>query len=167
MSAPVGIQGEFKAEQAWDSLTTLLTNQLDGVDVAKIADKDFNDQGEIIMEPPSARVMYAGEAALSTSDSQRRSYDSLYRFLILVANQDLSGSSANQAEASLKLATIVKRVLAGARIVLSDGDISAPITYIAMEPVPTVGVGMAYGVAFEVPGLAQFPGDNAYPLGGD
>jgi hypothetical protein len=167
VSAPVGIQGEFKAEQAWDAMVALAADQLDGVDVAAICDKDLNDEGEIIMNPPSARVLFAGEVDLSTSDTQRRSYNAIYRFVILVADQDLSGSSANQARASLLLATIVKRILSGARIVLADGDISEPITYTGMEPVPTQGVGMAYGVAFEVPGLAQFPGTNAYPLGGD
>jgi hypothetical protein len=167
VSAPVGIQGEFKAEQAWDAMVVLAAAQLDQVDVAKIADKDFNDQGEMIMNPPSARVLFFGEKALSTSDSQRRSYNSIYMFLILVADQDLSGSSANQAEASLMLATRVKAIFNGARIVLADGDISEPITYTGIEAVPAAGVGMAYAVAFEVPGLAQFPATNSYPLGGD
>lgn len=167
MSGIVGTQGQFKAEQAWHALTRLLDAQMDGVDVAMICDKDFNDQGEIIMNPPSARVFYAGEIALSTSDSQRLSYDSRYRFIILVADQDLSGSSANQAVASLKLAIVAKAILAGARILLADGDISEPMVYLSMEPMPTEGLGMAYGLAFEVPGLAQFPGTNAFPAGGD
>jgi hypothetical protein len=166
MSGIIGIQGQFKADQAWNALTALLVAQLTGVDVAMIADKDFNDQGEIIMTPPSARIFYAGEIAHSTSDSQRLSYNSVYRFVILVADQDLTAGSANQAAASLKLAITVKAVLAGARLLLTDGDISEPLVYISMEPIPTEGVGMAYGLAFEVPGLAQFPGANALPAGG-
>lgn len=167
MSAPVGIQGEFKAEQAWDAIAELLADQLDGVDVAKIADKDFNDKGEMIMDPPSVRVLFFGEVARSTSDSQRRSYDVIGQYLILVADQDLSGSSANQAEASLKMATRVKPILAGSRILLSGGDVSEPVTYVSMEQLAVDGVGTAYALAFEVPGLAQFAGINAYPLGGD
>jgi hypothetical protein len=168
MSVPVGIQGEFKVDQAWDAITALLVAQLAaGFDVAKISDRDFNDQGEIIMTPPSARVLFDGEGAASTSDSQRLSYNVVQRFIILVADQDLSGSSADQAMASLLVARQVKALLAGARILLVDGDISEPLTYVSMMPMPVDGIGSAYAIAFEVPGLAQFPGTNALPVGGN
>lgn len=159
-------QGQFKVDQAWDCIVTLLDSQLGIRDIAKICDRDFNDQGEIIMSPPSARVLFDGEGASSTSDTQRLSYNVVSRFIVLVADQDLSGGSAAQAEASLLIANTVKTVLIGARLLLSDGDISEPLTYVSMLPMPTDGVGTAYAVAFEVPGLAQFPGTNAHPDGG-
>jgi phage gp37-like protein len=166
VSTVVDVQGQFKTDQAWHALTQLVNSQLDGVDVKEITSKDFNDQGVLILEPPSVRIFYAGENATSTSDTQRLSYDAVLKFIILCADQDLRGVM-DQAKASLRLVALVKAIVIGSRIQLADGDLSEPITYVANEPLPVDGLGIAYGIAFEVPGLAQFPGVNAYPTGGN
>ena len=161
-----GIQAEFKAEQVWTALIALLVAQLPKVDIQAISDKDFNENAELIMVPPSVRVFFEGSVAKSTSDTQRLSYDVVDRFVILCADQDYT-SPAKQAIASALLASKVLVQMAGTRILLTDGDISEPITWIETAPQPVKGVGVAYALAFEVPGLAQYPGANAQPIGGN
>lgn len=156
-----GTQGPFSVELCWKVLNQLLIDQLAGVDVQAISDKDYNDNGEVIMTPPSVRTFYAGSRFSSTSDSQRLSYESVGRFIILCADEDRSGDAILQAYASVKLVDQVLDLLAGTRINLPAGDISEPITVTDIEPVPCEGVGTAYGIAIEVPGLAQFSGVNA------
>ena len=157
-------QGEFTTSEMWDAFTALLAASLAGVDVKRISARDFNDGGELILNPPSARSFFAGEGAASTSDTQRLSYNVVARMIVLCADQDLSDPVA-QAQASLTLAGKVKTAMIGARLVLASGDTSEPITYIGMEPEPVEGLGIAYAAAFEVPGLAQFAGANANPAG--
>jgi hypothetical protein len=155
-------QGEFCTNEVWACFTDLLRQQLDGVDVQSITSKDFSDDGELILNPPSVRSFFAGEGAASTSDTQRLSYNVVGRYIVLCANEDLRDPAA-QAKASLNLAGQVKAILAGARLLFPDGETSEPITYVGMEPEPVDGLGVAYAAAFEVPGLAQFAGANAWP----
>lgn len=153
-------QGEFKIDQGWQAIVAILSGQLPGTDVAAISDKDFNEDGEIIMTPPSVRVFFNGEVAESTSDSQRLSYLTNGRYGVLCADQDYHSVIA-QAYASVQLVNKVKELLAGARLLLTDGDTSEPLIYMGTTPIPVEGIGVAYGVEFIVPGLAQFPGTNS------
>jgi hypothetical protein len=159
-------QGQFKTDQAWQALVALLEKQLQGVDVAAISSQDFNEDGEIIMDPPSVRVFFAGEAAAATSDSQRLSYLVDGRYVVLCADQDRT-SVFDQANASIQLVTKVKNMVAGSRLLLTDGDISEPLIWVSTEVQPVDGIGVAYGVGFIIPGLAQFTGANAHPQGGN
>lgn len=152
--------GAFAIALAWDALTQMLCAQLAGVDVAEISDRDFNQDDELIMTPPSVRSFFAGEAASSLSDSQRLSYNAVQRYILLCADENLA-SPSGQAMASLVLAERVKEIVIGARISLSTGDVSEPVTYVGCEPQPLERIGVAYAIAIEVPGLAQFPGTNA------
>lgn len=160
-------QGEFATAEVWDAFTALLDGQLgNAVDVQQITTKDFSESGELIMSPPSVRSFFAGEGAASMSDTQRLSYNVTGRYIALCGDENLR-SPAAQAQASLALAGQVKTLMAGTRLLLKSGDTSEPVTYIGMEPEPVEGLGVAYAVAFEVPGIAQFAGINAHPAGGD
>jgi hypothetical protein len=158
-------QGPFQTDQAWEALVALLDGQMQNVDVAAICEKDFNEDGEIIMNPPSVRVFFDSEVATSTSDTQRLSYLVDGRYVVLCADQDYTSVIA-QGFASLQLVAQVKSILAGARLQLSGGDVSDPLIWAATDRLPVDGVGVAYAVGFIVPGLAQFPGTNASPEGG-
>lgn len=159
-------QGEFTTLEAWEAFTGLIASQLTGVDVKEISVKDFSEDGELVMSPPSVRSFFAEETAQSTSDTQRLSYNAVVRMIALCGDEDLRSPQA-QAKASLRLAGQVKSLMIGARLVLASGDRSEPVTYIGTIPEPVEGLGIAYAAAFEVPGLAQFAGPNANPAGGD
>jgi hypothetical protein len=157
-------QGPFPQELAWKVLNALLVAQLAGVgvsDVQAISEKDFNSEGDIVMTPPSVRTFYAGTGFHSTTDSQRLSYEAVGRFMLLCADESHTVDPVDQAYASVKLVDQVCAIVAGTRINLPTGDISEPITLVAVDPMPVEGVGTAYAIAIEVPGLAQFAGANA------
>jgi hypothetical protein len=152
-------QGAFPQTQAWQTLNAMLTAGLSGVDVAAVSEKDFNE-GELIMTPPSVRTYYGGTKFTSFSDMSRQNYQATGEFIILCADEDRSPDLAQQAFISVALAGTVCALLAGATLILPSGDQSEPITLISITPLPVEGVGMAYAIAVEVPGLAQFPGTN-------
>lgn len=154
-------QGPFPQQQAWRTLNALLTQQLSGVDVQAISGRDFNADGDLIMTPPSVRTFYAGSKFASTSDTQRLSYESTGRFMLLCADEANTEDLAEQAFRSVGIADRVCAVLAGARLNLPSGDVSEPVTLATIDPLPVDGVGTAYGIGIEVPGLAQFSGANA------
>lgn len=156
-------QGAWNTDQVWDALTALLASQLAGVDCATITDRDFNEDGELIMNPPSVRTFFESETAQATSDSQRLSYLVDGRYTVLVVDQDYRGVT-EQARATIQLVNQVKSILAGARLLLPTGETSEPLQWYATAPQPVDGVGVAYAVGFLVPGLAQFPGVNANPV---
>ena len=153
-------QGPYSIELAWKVVNQLLIDQLGISDVQALSDSDFNQDGEIIMTPPSARTFYDGSDFASTSDSQRLSYEVVDRYMILLADEDRTSAIA-QAYASAKLVDVALPILAGTRINLPAGDRSEPVTIVAVKPLPVAGVGKAYAIAIEVPGLAQFAGANA------
>ena len=147
-------------DQIWGALSALLTAQMPGYDVAVISERDFNEKGELVMNPPSARVFFAGEAARATSDSQRLSYEVEGRYGVLCADQDLT-SIADQAFASARMLAAIKDALCGARLALPTGETTEPVQWLSTDPLPVEGVGVAYSLAFLVPGLAQFSGVNS------
>ena len=153
--------GMFAANLVWRAFVDLFTSGLPTVDVQPVTEKDLDGDG-LILTPPSIRVFYAGDSAEAMGDAQRQNYDRSVR-LIAVCGDTYAGDSIQQAYASLALADQAAALAVGARILLSTGEVSEPARFISIEGVPAKGVGMAYAVAFEVPGLAQFPAPNAYP----
>lgn len=160
-NALMELGGTFSTVRVWQTLLNLLRDQLPGVDVQAISSSDFNDSGELIMNPPSVRVYFAGKPMQSTSDAQQLSYNSVPRFVVTCADQNLRGGAEHQAMASSALADQVENLLAGARLNLFDGETSEPITLVSTEPIEIVDLGTAYAVGIEVPGIAQYDGPNA------
>jgi hypothetical protein len=158
---PMNLQSSFASVVAWQTLMQLLTDQMPGVDIQAISNSDFNADGELIMTPPSVRVYYDGDAASALGDAQKLAYNTVGRYMVTCADQDLK-STVDQAMASAALADYVKGLLCGARLGYPDGEVSEPVTWISTVPVPVTGLGIAYAVGFEVPGIAQFPGTNAH-----
>jgi hypothetical protein len=158
------LTSQLPTEQVWQTLMQMLRDGLFGVDVQAISEKDFNQDGDIIMNPPSVRVFFDGEGASGTSDSQRLSYNAVGRYVVSCADQNLRSTQA-QAIASAALATRVKNVAIGARLQLPNGDVTEPIAWVSTAVMPVAGLGIGYALGFEVPGIAQFPGTNAEGYG--
>lgn len=162
------VQGPFRADLVWQALMDMLVDGLvvsrgsdNACDVQPVSENDF--QGDaLIMTPPSVRVFFAEATGDPMSDSQRLSYNAVERFVALCGDQD-AGDRSRQALVSLSLAGDVIEILAGARIVLSSDEVSEPVRWLSTSPMPVAGLGTVYAVAFEVPGLAIYPGINAQP----
>jgi len=153
------VQAIFPATDCWDQLTALLAAQLDGVDVKHVTDKDFDGNGELVLNPPSVRVMYVNSHKVAI-ENQGTAYTVSHRFLLLCGDENRQ-SAIDQARASLALSQRVETVVAGARLLLPTSEQSEPITVGDTEPLPVQGLGVAYALAIEVPGDAVYPGTNA------
>ena len=157
------IQQEFAIDQVWTAIQQLLAEDLGGtIDVDCIGTQDFDEDGELTISPPAARVLFIGETAKGF-ESQNQSYNAEQAFAVLCADEDLGPDPQDQRIASVKLAGRVKHVLTGARLQLADGEQSEPVLYVKTDPLPTSGTGMAYVAQFLVGGIAQFSAPNASP----
>ncbi|QHN04425.1 hypothetical protein FTO74_14410 [Granulicella sp. WH15] len=154
-------QGTFHFDLVWSACMALLVAGLADCDVAPVSENDFSGD-DLVLTPPSVRTFFGGASFNPMMDSQRLSYDAAGRFVAICADQDRT-SPADQAIASLQLASRVCDLLTGARIALPTREASEPVLIVSMEPRPVKGLGTAYAIGFEVPGLALFPGPNAYP----
>ena len=154
--------GEFSIDSTWNALVALLTSQLGDVDVDAIGDKDFDEQGDLTVKPPAARVAFIDEQSGKPVETQNQVYNTEQSFAVLCAVEDLRGVQ-EQRLASLGLAARVKHVAVGARLALSDGTQTEPIVYCGLQLLPTKSIGMACVVKLCVPNIAQFAAPNAYP----
>lgn len=155
------IQGEFAVDQTWRAIQALLTDQLgDAIDVDSIGAQDFDEEGDLTINPPAARVLFIDEKAGQPLDPQNATYNSEQAFAVVCAAEDLR-STHWQRIASAQLAGQVKHLLAGARLWLEDGTQTEPLIYAGMMPLPTKAIGMSYVVSFIVPNIAQFSAPNA------
>ena len=161
MSYPT-YHGEFAIDQVWSAVQDLLSDQLgQNVTVDCIGEQDFDEQGEITILPPAARVLFLEESAQDT-ETQNQVYNATRTFGVLCADEDLGVDPQDQRTLSAQLAGQVKHILVGARLQLADGTQSEPVKYVSTKPLPTSSGRMAYVAAFSVQGIAQFAAPNAY-----
>jgi hypothetical protein len=157
------IPGEFAIDQVWTAIQALLSQELGSrVNVDAIGTQDFDEEGEVTITPPAARVLFVGEVAKGF-ETQSSAYNAEQAFAVLCADEDLGVDPQAQRIKSVQLAGRVKHILTGARIQLTDGEQSEPVIYVKTDPLPTSGTGMAYIAQFLVGGIAQFAAPNAFP----
>ena len=153
---------DFNPVDLWAALVALLKQQLGPeVDVDAIGVNDFDADGELTVRTPAVRVVFGDEDATSF-EMQGQNYAVEQNFGVICAAEDLRAPQA-QRDVTLQLARKVKLILAGARIQTCDGELSEPVLYRRLRPLPTANVGLAYVPEFCVPGIAQFPAPNAQP----
>ncbi len=137
------------------------------VNVDSLGEKDINQEGQLIFRPPCVRTRYIGGRYTRLHDNTHCNYDYAPMVEIWCVDEDLRSSLA-QREASKRLLDLVKPIVAGARIVLSDdGKNSEPIILLGDAPLLQDIVGMVYILTIEVPGIAQFPGTFAGVIGSE
>lgn len=157
------VAGEFAIDQVWFAIEDLLRQELgDAIDVDSIGEKDFDEQGDLTINPPAARVGFADEKAGQPLDPQNATYNGEQMFFVVCAAEDMRGTK-EQRLASLRLVAQIKHQLVGARLWLKDGTQTEPLIFAGTSPLPTKAIGMAYVAGFIVPNVAQFAAPNAYP----
>ena len=142
------------------ALQTLLTAQLPGVNVDSIGEKDLNDDDQLVFDPPCVRTRHGGTDYKSV-ESQELTYNAAHIMEVWCCAEDLRSKEAQRAATEALLATVLA-IVAGARLLLSDGTHkSEPIRLVGVTDVYQETVGSCYILAIAVPGIAQFPGTNA------
>jgi hypothetical protein len=131
------------------------------IQVESLGINDINDDGQLIATPPCVRTKYVGCRYPMMHDNTATSYDAAPVLHIWCADEDLTSAEA-QREASKRVLDLVKPVLAGARIPLSDdGTTTEPIILIEDGIFMQDFLGSVYVLTIQVPGIAQYPGTYA------
>jgi hypothetical protein len=151
---------EFLSLDVEAALQAVLAAQLVGVNVGSIGEKDLNADGQLVFVPPVVRTRHGGTDYKSV-ESQQLTYNAEHIMEIWCCDKDLRSKEAQRAATEALLATVLALV-AGARLVLSDGVTeSEPIRLMGVTDIYAEGRGSIYVLAVAVPGVAQFPGTNA------
>lgn len=132
------------------------------VDTQSLGDKDFDDDGNLVLQPPSTRLRFRGAGYDNLRDNQRLTYEAGLTFEVLCFQSSLRGKADERLQ-TLQLVAAVQDQIAGARLALQDGSRTQPITMVAVELVETESgpVDQLFSVRFLVQGVQQFSGANA------
>jgi len=133
------------------------------VDVNSVNSKDFNDQGQLTLKPPSIRVEFGGAHFRNLRDNQKLTYENGQLFHVLCFVSSLR-SKADERLQILSLVAVALNQLAGARLALADGSSSMPIEIKDVALVlPDDGgpVDQLFAITIEISGIAQYDGPNA------
>jgi hypothetical protein len=134
------------------------------VDIESLGDDDFNEDGRLVLQPPSVRVRFNFGDYNNLRDNQRLTYQSTPQFDVICFESSLR-SKADQRRQSLVLVGVVTDQLAGARLNLSDGSKTMPVTIgrVSLVEDDYGPVDQCFSIAIGIEGIAQFSGANANP----
>lgn len=132
------------------------------VDINSLGEEDFDEQGQLVLQPPSVRLRFLGDNFNTLRDSRRLTYQTEPQFELLCFQSSLRSKADERSQTLVLVATVVDQ-LAGARVNLQDGYKSMPITILGVRLVETEQgpVDQLFSVSFIVEGIAQFSGVNA------
>src|SRR3954469_21722425 len=103
---------QLKPEMVETALVAALQEELDGVNVQALTEKDIDAQGNLIIVPPAVLVMFDTEILLPARDNTLQTYDSKQRHLLICGARDLSGEGAERLSAK-QLVSQVRDTIAG------------------------------------------------------
>jgi hypothetical protein len=132
------------------------------MDIDSLGDNDFNEDGQLTLQPPSIRVRFAVADYENLRDSRRLTYQANPQFDILCFESSLR-SKADERKQTLVLVGVVQDQLSGARLNLTDGAKSMPITLgrLALVETEQGPVDQLFAQTIVIEGFAQFSGANA------
>jgi phage gp37-like protein len=152
---------EFKpAELVAAVVAKVLAGLAGAAEVQQLAANHFNENGDIIVKPPAALVLWTGELPTVNKDNTRTSYQSVQSFEIWCADTNLR-SMAEESTDSLKIVALVRAQIAGARFTLADTTKTQPAVLGETGILQIDKNGTWYATKFAVPHSAQFAGVNA------
>jgi hypothetical protein len=163
------VSSTFRIDYVEAALLGLLNSNLAAaygakVQIDSLGDKDFDEEGRLVLQPPSVRVRFAGADYDNLRDNQRLTYEAGLPFELLCFESSLR-SKADERKQTLVLVATVQDQLAGARLVLADGSKTMPITMksVSLVAAESGPVDQLFSVVVLVNGIAQFSGANAQP----
>jgi hypothetical protein len=132
------------------------------MDIDSLGDDDFNEDGQLTLQPPSIRVRFIAGNYENLRDSRRLTYQANPEFDILCFESSLR-SKADERKQTLVLVGVVQDQLSGARLDLADGSKTMPITLgpLALVETDQGAVDQLFAQRITVEGIAQFSGANA------
>ena len=171
----MGAPSQFQIPQVEGALIALLNATMPAaygtveapvlIDIDAIGDKDFNENGQLVLKSPAIRVRFNGEDFNALRDNQRLTYESGQLFEVMCFVSSVK-SKASERIRTLGLVGVAKNQLAGARLALADGTFSMPITLKSVGPVITEDgpVDQLFSITVLINGISQFNGPNGGAL---
>ena len=134
------------------------------VDVNSLGDDDFDEEGTLVLRPPSARLRFMDATYKNLRDNQRLTYQTDPHFELWCYESSLR-NKADQRRQTLVLGKAAQGILAGTRLQLADQTQTMPISLLRVGLVNTASgpVDQLFAVEFIVEGIAQFNGEYAQP----
>jgi phage gp37-like protein len=132
------------------------------VNIDSLGDKDFDEEGRLVLQPPAVRVRFMDANYNALRDNRRLTYQPTMPFQILCFQSSLR-SPADERKQTLVLVAAVQDQLAGTVLALADGSQTMPITmkHVGLVDTAEGPVDQLFAVDVEVEGIAQFSGANA------
>jgi hypothetical protein len=152
---------QFLPNDVEQALVALLKSTLGITDVQPLAEKDFDNNGELIFNPPSARTLFTSTKFRSVGDNTETTYDCEHYFSILGCAENLLSSESQRSDTLTQVTQPTLLQLAGARLTLADGYKSSPTRLLAIDRYQEQERGTVYIVTIACPGMSQWPGVNA------
>lgn len=132
------------------------------INIDSIGDKDFDNEGSLILKPPSIRVRFGGADYKNLHDNQRLTYQAGMPFEVMCYESSLRSQADERLQTLVLVETAINQ-LAGARLTLADGSSTMPLTLQSVSPVITDDgpVDQLFAITVLVEGIAQYDGPNA------
>lgn len=132
------------------------------IDVQSLGSSDFDEKGRLVLQPPSLRVRFMGTAFPNLRDNQRLTCEAQHLFEIWCFESSRRSLEDERLQTLVLVAT-VENQLAGARLTLTDGTTTLPISLkgVALIEDDKLPIDQYYAVRIQIEGPAQFDGPNA------
>ena len=160
------MSSQLRIDQAEAALIAMLEAKMQAaygspVQVDSLGDKDFDDDGTLILQPPAIRVRYTGTKFASLRDNSGLTYMAEHVWEVLCFESSLRSKEDERAQ-TLALVAVALNQLAGARLQLADGSTTPPVKLEGVSLVIAPGAAdQSFGISIVVGGPAQFDGPNA------
>jgi len=127
-----------------------------GAQVQGISSKQFDAQGNIIVNPPAILVFFEQGQDQTKGDTVRTTYQSDYYFCLFCGAADLS-STDNERNSAYSLIAAARAAIAGKRLSLDGGtDLTGPVGLAGITLEQFDDNGAWYCQRISVPKTAQF-----------
>jgi phage gp37-like protein len=138
------------------ALLARLKSRLAGVQVAGLTAEDFDEHGDLIVEPPAALVAFQREGLDPRMDGDARTYISRQNFVVLCGARNMRGT-ADERVSALELVEQASVALAGARLLIPSSQQGPAWALLrGVEMVKFDERGTWYALRVEIESVAQF-----------
>jgi hypothetical protein len=121
-----------------------------------LSSHQWDDQGNIIINPPAVLVLFDAGQDTPTGDTTRLTYDASYEFSLICGATDLS-STDNERNSVYALLAVVRAAIAGQRVSVDGGAASSsPVTLAGITAEQFSPNGAWYAQHIRVGKTAQF-----------
>ena len=147
---------QLKINDVEAAIIATLRSALANTQVQGLSNKDWDEQGNIIVTPPAVLVMFELGEDKTQNDITRLTYDSEYQFVLFCGAADLS-STDSERNSCYVLVAGVRAAMAGQSLALDGGASKTfPVALAGIAPEQFDANGVWFSQRVRIGALAQF-----------